>query len=623
MKQLEPILKYHFWILLFVALIMAFTGWWMTTGQMKAAITDRRNKIEEAKKKIPDPKDHPSKDWEEKLTAINAEQDKLIRSSRAWLYDRQKERMVWPKWIPEAAQLKYREPFKDSRRNIIYRDNYMKEVIRLYEIPRPIGETQESTEGVVNFPFSVMPHREWGDTPPSNEQMWDSMEDLWLLEPLLQAVLETNGGVNATRHDASVVAIEYIKLHGGDRSKIGQSTDAAATTGPGMGAGMPGMMMGAGEGKMERGGGVAAASSGPGSTSTDIKQIEEFGDPGSDDPNASGAGASAGPGAMPAMPGMGVGASEDFRPGLTGGMGGAGNEDVGRRYIDNEDGAPYRTRGFKLTVVMDHRKVPDLYAQLTSSERSPWPVKILRMNIADFKEADSFGGGGGGGMPGMPGMAGGGRPFTANGGGPGAFPGGAGGRFPAGGGLPKPGGLPGGMGNAGGRGKFRGDREDGFPSNLTGGAIDDPMEKPGLARVTFVGLITLYNEPPQAESTSAPGAAPAETAAGQPAAGDSPTSAESSAADDEAMDGPGDSATSDADDDSEAGPKPDSDLEDPDRKSEGEMEADDKGLDDETMSDDDVPEDQKSEDKESEEKANDDKPSSDKDDDKETAGDEK
>lgn len=235
MKQLEPILKYHFWILLGVGLIMAFTGWWLTTGQMQAAITKRKGDIETAVKKLPSG-EVPSKDWEAKLKVINDVQERLVRQSRDGLYARQKERMIWPEVILEAAaKLKYRDEFNDVIHRINYRDTYSNEVERVYAIPRPI--LPEDTNGVVNFPLSAMPHRVWGDLTPTSKQMWDSMEDLWLLEPILQAILEVNGGPDASRYDASILVIEQLKLRGGDRSKIGQSGSGGGGVGGGVGAG--------------------------------------------------------------------------------------------------------------------------------------------------------------------------------------------------------------------------------------------------------------------------------------------------------------------------------------------------------------------------------------------------
>jgi len=511
MKALAPVLKFHFWILLGFGLILAIAGWWMTTTQMQAATATRRDAIQKATEKLPKG-DVPSKDWADKLQAINADQEVLLSRSRDFLYSRQKERMVWPEVLSDAAaKLKYRADFNDPILQINYRDNYYKEVDRVYKIPRPIDSLDDS--GVVVFPFTLMPHKEWGDITPTSQQMWDSMEDLWLLEPILQAILETNGGETATRHDALIVAIEYLRLKGGDRSKIGQVADAGGGAGAGGAGGMPGMPAGGGGpagafGDAKAGGGDGATGvPGGGNTtiSTDIPDTEELGDPGQPAQDAGGGGAGMPGGAGGAMP-MG-----DMPMG--GGRGKTTDEDVGRRYIDDDPALPYRTRGFKLTVVMDHRKVPELYAQLTSSERSPWPIQILRLNIARFSDSGAV----------MGDVAGGGMGAGAGAG----FGGGARAGF---GGPP----MGAGLGGAMPRGKNmrerrRGGDEDEMNFNGTTGSLgaaNDQMANPFLSRVTLIGLITLYNEPPPSESAAGTTAAPIAESAGEALPGATPTSDE-------------------------------------------------------------------------------------------------
>lgn len=512
MKALEPVLKFHFWILLGLGLILAIAGWWMTTSSMQASTATLRGEIDKADKDK-NVGEVPSDDWAQNLAAINVDQKVLVDRTREKLYALQKERMVWPEVIAEAAsKLKYREDFKDPILHTNYRDDYYKEVERVYKIPKPIDPVEDT--GIVFFPSSTMPNKEWGDHTPTSQQMWDSMEDLWLLEPLLQAIYETNGGETAQRHDAIIVAIEYIGLKGGDRSKIGQSAEPMGGPDGVMGAGAMGP---GGMGEMkpagDRGGALGAGGNEGGSIGTDIKESEELGDPGTPTDQGGRLGAGAGPMAGAGRPDM-----EDIKGG---GMGGGFNDpDAGRRWIDApEEGLPYRTRGFKLTVLMDHRKVPDLYAQLTSSERSPWPVQILRMNVARLSDSGAF----------TPGLAGGAGPDAGFGAGPAGFaPGGGvpGGFGPEGGGFgPAAGAGAGGFRPGAGAGALPrrrrpgADFDDVRPGAGPGGrtpASNDQMANPYLARVTVVGLITLYNEPPPAEST---GGAPA----GEPSANETPS----------------------------------------------------------------------------------------------------
>jgi hypothetical protein len=49
------------------------------------------------------------------------------------------------------------------------------------------------------------------------------------------------------------------------------------------------------------------------------------------------------------------------------------------RYVDDNEEEPYRTRGFKLKVLMDHRHISDFLVALSDSN---WPVEIIRVQYA-------------------------------------------------------------------------------------------------------------------------------------------------------------------------------------------------------------------------------------------------
>lgn len=465
MKALEPILKHSFWILLGLAIILPFTGWWMTTGSMQAAITERKEAIKKATELVTSAGEVPGKDWERQLKSINDRQKLLVEESTYSLYDRQKEKMVWPAIVEStAAKLKYRAKFDNIIDRVNFRDNYKKEVYRVYSIPRPIELDQ--TNGVVDFDAGSMPRRVFGDITPSSIQMWNAMEDLWILEPLLQAVLETNGGVDATPFDSSILAIESLALYGGDRNTIGQNPQATGAQG------------GGGFSRREKDDDTPSSLSGKVTSKMysvpdlEIKPTEVFGDAGGateeqmeEDDNLS--------------------LIDEEKQGTpqpqTGGFSAIG-EVIGRRYIDNEEGEPFRTRGFIISVVIDHRKIPEFYGQLTSSERSPWPIQIVRMHVArkdDAPKPKSAGGPGGSTYKSddfllMV------RPNTESGGVPVAL----GTGFQSGGGR--------------GLGGRRGE-DDGNMPEASSFRPDDPRrplwDNPFLARVHLAGIITLYKEP--------------------------------------------------------------------------------------------------------------------------------
>ena len=73
MERLEPVLKQKFWILLGVAILMTFVGWWMATAQMVKAITERKTKIKAAEDSVPKG-EIPHESWAKRLSVINAAQ---------------------------------------------------------------------------------------------------------------------------------------------------------------------------------------------------------------------------------------------------------------------------------------------------------------------------------------------------------------------------------------------------------------------------------------------------------------------------------------------------------------------------------------------------------------------
>lgn len=71
-----------------------------------------------------------------------------------------------------------------------------------------------------------------------------------------------------------------------------------------------------------------------------------------------------------------------------------------KRYVSDEPTKPFKTRGFYLSVKMDHRRIPQLIAELTANEKSVWPVEILRVQMSRLHEDEITAGSGSGGYGG-------------------------------------------------------------------------------------------------------------------------------------------------------------------------------------------------------------------------------
>lgn len=491
MDKLKPILAQKFWILLSVGLIVSFVGWYMASGALATAIDKRTAEIKTARDSA-NIGEVPNSTWPAAVEKINAEQSVLVDAAKYKLWQDETAVMEWPEPMIEFLQkaTAYRGDM-DPLAPTVYRNYYPRAFEGVWKTVRPIS--QYDPTGIVDFPAAKMlPYRSWGNLTPTYQEIWEAQEDLWLFKALLKSVLTVNGGEEATKLDASIHAIQKLELMGGDRSTIdaggggggggmggvmgGDSDDGAAGL---MGAGYGGGgLMGGGSG----GGGAETMGGGRGATaSADFDPKEEFGNPGG---TAAGGGGGAGNMGM-----LGAGGAE-----LSGDPGGGQTAaSAPRRYIDDDENQPYQTRGFYLSVIMDHRRVPQLLAELTANEYSPFPVEIVRVQIARLNDDSP-----GGSQRAMGGMAGGTMGGSFTGGNP--FAGGGASvaedsddresdAFGGGNSLPGFGGASVGGGRM-------------------GGGSDPYLTDPFMSQVAIAGIMTIYRKasPPVLPGSAAPAA---------------------------------------------------------------------------------------------------------------------
>ncbi|WP_397571756.1 hypothetical protein [Schlesneria sp. T3-172] len=512
MEALEPVLKQKFWILLGIGLLMTFFGWWSGTGKTAAAIAERTSKIEAANTSIPTA-DIPNEVWTKRLAEVNGKQESSIKSTQLGLWKRQQERMVLPAGLPHVE---YDEKLKNEEREL-FRDAYVEEVTRVWKTLNPMDA---DGTGVVNFPiqsmFRLMNQKPWTKAPPKSEIIWEVMEDLWLLEGLFQSITEANGGPDAGRAEACVHQIDVLELRGGgEKPSLGGSgggSDDGSMAGFGGAAGMGmmgGMGMRGGGGDMGATGGMAGMPGGGAaavpSVSAEFDVREEFGDDGSGAGGGAGNRGGGGGGGAP----MGMMSSMAMMGGAMGGMddegmGSSQSEKVIKRYVTQDESLPYKTRGFYMSVKMDHRKIPQFISELTANEKSVWPVEILRVQMSRLHEDDAtYASGFSGGSAGM--------------------------RMGAAGGMtggPMGGGPMGAMSTLGGGGD---DEYDAFINTRSFGnrnpatsmqlmqkvkesqeSLDIALRDPYMAQVTLCGVFTMYKKVEEtkveadSESTSSP-----------------------------------------------------------------------------------------------------------------------
>jgi hypothetical protein len=521
MEKLEPILKQKFWILLGLGVVMTLTGWWLATGTLAASIDARTTKVKAAFDQIPSG-EIPNSDWSTKLAARNTEQDRSVRNTAALLWERQQQRMTWPDSVADfTKKIEYRGEIPLAAREN-YRLAYGYDVRRVWESVRPFIQVDGSGVVLYGQNEKVLPQRTWGQLAPSSAEMWDAQEDLWLLESLLQSIVEVNGR-DGLRADASIHVIEKLELCGGLPAS---QRKAAPSGGPGS-TGMPGsagahgaagaMTMGAPAGFGNESGMGTGMGMGAGGRSgmsplpsADFDRTEEFGSDGSGGARGMGGGF---PGAAGA-----AGAHAASATGMPGATPGAAAANTVRRYIEDDAALPFKTRGFYMTVIMDHRKIPSFIAELSASEKSAWPVEVVRVQWVRLHDDDV---GTGSGVMGT----GGGKPFSLSSLSATGAMGSSG--YPA-----NPGGFePVNEGSGSFNNPTFGASGDPNTNNSTisqaaagVAALESALQDPFMARVALCGFITLYKEvKPEpvvaaAGTQAAPAAAPAANPEVDPAA---------------------------------------------------------------------------------------------------------
>ncbi|WP_010587950.1 hypothetical protein [Schlesneria paludicola] len=524
MERLEPILKQKFWILLGVAIVMTLVGWWMSTAALAAKIATRKSDIDKAFKKVPQGT-IPNEDWTKKLSDINSEQERAIARTQSGLWKRQLATMMtWPDGV--GLNGGYWGLFTPQSMESI-RLSYEDEVQKVWRKLNPLDYTGK---GIVSFPlenmYLILRRQPWNRiNEVTSEMMWEVKEDLWLMERLFQSIDNVNGGPDVSRNDAAIHVITDLQLRGGGPKAAGG--EAGAPIGGGFGAGKlggdeedfisKGRMAGGGRAGMPGAPGAAAGPLPP--ISAEFDPSEEFGEDGSGGSqiggtqagNPMGGGGGLGGGRREFMAG-----TRDSDEVALGGIGGGMASKPLTRYISKEEGKPFKTRGFYLSVTMDHTKIPDLIAELTSSEGSDLPVEVIRVQMArrhedEISQQANVNRAAPGVRPGM------GR-FNNNNGDDDERPRGmnrGGAVAPFGGGRPAMGGFPGGAGGfPGGAGGFPpgGAARDFDPAYATAEAsLQKSLADPVMAQVTICGIFTLYQKMPEPPEEVAPGVTPAET----------------------------------------------------------------------------------------------------------------
>lgn len=346
MDKLQPILKYHFWILAGLILPLVIYGYYSANGQLKAATEARVTTLKGVKDKISQGKE-PNKDYVAKLSHINDFFSESVDDVIVDLWRHQQKRMVWPATVAAKVPAEFMGQF-DQDVPFIYQGIYKDVILKLQEHVQPVRPLDPMAR---NRPASAssapnqkvvlaanVPQASFGQFRITSDEMWNAQIDVWLTQLLFDAIVKMNEEKESVS-EAIIRRIDVVELVGGTGSP-------SLTGGGGGGSGgedpaMIGMAMGSGG----MGGPKAP-------TTIAFSPAQEFG---------------------PASEGGG-----NYNPDMSAAESGAPAQATEKRYIAESDSAPYLERGFYLSVIIMQNKIADFVVTLANSD---WPVRVVRFQV--------------------------------------------------------------------------------------------------------------------------------------------------------------------------------------------------------------------------------------------------
>lgn len=351
MDKIKPLLVYKFWMILGVVLLLPPIGWWMSSGKLKAEIDKRTGELDGVIKSIPAGQGVPNDDWANQAQKYVENRGHRNQLALKVLWDSQVKTRVWPGPVAKyMAKCAYRGELTDriDREKVpdLYRESYDAAVEQVWRIPFPKQDLADPNRAqIVDFPLQRVPRvpaTTWRGIVPTWGEMWNASEDLWLLEQIFNAVQRTNS-FSTNLVDANVKQIRSIELFGGKRLQLNEApSGVGAAAAPGMPMVAPGAPGSASLGSLAV-------------TTADFSLTEEYA-------------VSAGPG------GAGNNMMAPMAPGAPAATpGAAANPDEGR-YV--QDTPAFRTRGFKLKVIVRQQNAMELVREILNSQ---YPVEITRM----------------------------------------------------------------------------------------------------------------------------------------------------------------------------------------------------------------------------------------------------
>jgi hypothetical protein len=417
MDKLKPIIEQKFWIFFALALIFPLVGWWPETNAKNAEIDKRVAAIDAsfgtAEK---DYSKTANKIWFDEISKVNKLEENRYNIARYYLWDKQRKLQIWPaKYITDRMEGVYsitpeNEQKIDKDIAKFYRTIYHDEAMKLYNKLQPYKATLTKSksksnpgklkeDGIIAVKgqervFPIFNHAGWFKRPPSIATVWEAQEDLWLLNSIVEAINEMNAG-------ASNISESTIKILADINFLGGKGRGSKQAKGKGKGKNKKRYrddgtlikksenqkeqeklkLMDQQEIRLQNKGKQLPLGYNPAEdfgVESGLEVISKTGRGGKSFNFSMGGGDRSGRGRSRSRTPQGLNINKkQFRTKAQGNF----------RYIDNDEKDPFKTRGFQIHLVMDHRKIPQFIEELS---KSPWAIRIYRTHVGNSRDTDQF-----------------------------------------------------------------------------------------------------------------------------------------------------------------------------------------------------------------------------------------
>ncbi len=407
MDKLKPILEQKFWIFFALSLIFPLVGWWPETNAKNAEIDKRIAAITASFGTAE--KDYSTianKIWFDEITKVKKVEEERYNVARYYLWDKQRKLQIWPaKYLADRMDGIYsispeNVPKIDKNISKFYRGIYHDEVMKLYNDLKPYkailkksksGPDKLKEEGIIAVRgkervFPIFNHSGWPKRPPSIKTVWEAQEDLWLLKSIVDAINEMNAGASNISESTIKILVD-INFMGGNGRGYKQSKGKSKKV-----YNADGSLLKKNKNveqqeqlKLQEQQELRLQNRGK-ELPLDYSPAEDFGEEsGLEIASRSGG----------RRRGFSFGGNrDDESPVSRKPQGLSKNKKQFRsraqgdlRYVDNDEKDPFKTRGFQIHLVMDHRKIPQFIEELS---KNPWAIRIYRTHIGTSRNSNQF-----------------------------------------------------------------------------------------------------------------------------------------------------------------------------------------------------------------------------------------